>query len=112
MVDVVAAVLILLGATLALVAGIGLQRFDDVFSRMHAATKPATLGLLLVLTGSALRLQDPGAVTKLALVVMLQFATAPVGSHLVARAAYRAGERPSSAGQLDELAQAQDDHQT
>lgn len=104
MLDAVAATLILLGAALALIAGIGLQRFDDVFSRMHSATKPATLGLLLVLAGAALRLQDTGAVTKLALVVVLQFATAPVGSHLVGRAAYGAGARASAAGHIDELA--------
>jgi len=103
--EVVSGILMLLGALLALVAGIGLQRFDDVFARMHAATKPATLGLALVMFGAALQLlPDGGAVIKLLLVVLLQFATAPVGSHLVGRAAYRAGTELSDQTQVDELA--------
>lgn len=100
--EVIASVLLILGSLLALIAAIGLQRFTDVFARMHAATKPATLGLLLILTGSALVLPLPGAVAKLALVVLLQFTTAPVGAHLVGRAAFRTGRdlRPDTV--LDE----------
>lgn len=106
MLDIVSSVLLLAGALLAVIAGAGLQRFGDVFSRMHAATKPATLGLVLVLVGAALRMPDPGSVAKLLLVIVLQFATAPVGSHLVGRAAYRRGGELSSAVHTDELAAA------
>jgi multicomponent Na+:H+ antiporter subunit G len=52
--DVLAAALTLAGAALALVAGVGMVRFPDVFARMHAATKPATLGLLLIVLGALL----------------------------------------------------------
>ena len=55
-VDVVASVLLIGGALLSLVAAVGLLRFPDVFARMHAATKPATLGLIAVLCGAMLRL--------------------------------------------------------
>lgn len=109
MLDVLSALLMSVGALLALIAGIGLQRFPDVFARMHAATKPATLGLALTLTGAALRMPDSGAVAKLLLVVVLQFITAPVGSHLVGRAAYRAGTELSSETAVDELAGAEGD---
>lgn len=102
--ELVSGIMMLLGAALALIAGIGLQRFDDVFTRMHAATKPATLGLALVLGGAALQLPDGGAVVKLLLVVLLQFATAPVASHLIGRAAYRAGTELDPAIAIDELA--------
>jgi multicomponent Na+:H+ antiporter subunit G len=84
-------ILIVLGASLALLAAVGLNRFNDVFSRMHAATKPATLGLVLILTGTAVVLPTPGAVAKLFLVILVQFITAPVGAHLVGRAAFRTG---------------------
>ena len=50
--DVTAAVLVLSGSLLALTAAIGVVRFPDTLSRMHAATKPQVLGLLLVLTGA------------------------------------------------------------
>jgi multicomponent Na+:H+ antiporter subunit G len=104
MIDVLSGLLMTAGALLALIAGIGLQRFPDVFARMHAATKPATLGLALVLTGAALRMPDAGAVAKLLLVIALQFITAPVGGHLVGRATYRSGTELAEDTQIDELA--------
>lgn len=96
--DVVGAVLLLAGVSLTLVAGIGLVRLPDVFSRMHAATKPATLGLLLVCVGAALVMDDGGDRAKLLLVAAFQFITAPVAAHMVGRAAYGAG-----VGDLDDL---------
>ncbi len=105
-VDVVASALLLSGVALSVIAAIGLNRFPDVFARMHAATKPATLGLLLVLIGAALRVADSGDVAKLLLAGLLQFFTAPVGAHLVGRAAYRAGTELSPDTSLDELAAA------
>lgn len=92
MIEAVASVLIVAGAFLALLAAIGLQGFQDVFARMHSATKPATLGLLLILLGAALMVPIPGAVAKLLLVILLQFITAPVAAHLVGRAAFRTGQ--------------------
>lgn len=89
MIEAVASVLLVLGATLALVAAVGLLRFPDVLTRMHAATKPATAGLLLILTGTALLHPGTVQVAKLALVALLQFITAPVGAHLIGRAVFR-----------------------
>ncbi|MDX1619651.1 MAG: monovalent cation/H(+) antiporter subunit G [Nitriliruptorales bacterium] len=97
MIDLVAGTLMTVGAILALTAGIGLQRFPDVLSRMHAATKPATLGLSLVLAGAALRIPDAGSVAKLLLVIVLQFVTAPTGAHLIGRAVYSTGSEPKDA---------------
>lgn len=98
MTEVVASVLLLAGVLLAVVAGVGLVRFPDVFSRMHAATKPATLGMLLVVLGAVLVMDDASNSAKLLLVAGFQFLTAPVAAHMIGRAAYSAG-----AGALDEL---------
>ncbi len=97
-VDVLSSVLMLGGVALAVLAGLGLLRFPDVFSRMHAATKPATLGLLLVTVGAAVRQDEGENATKLLLVAAFQFLTAPVAAHMIGRAAYRSG-----AGALDDL---------
>lgn len=102
--DVVAGAMILAGVALSVTAGLGLHRFPDVFARMHAATKPATLGLVLVLTGAAIRMEERGDVAKLLLVVALQFLTAPVAAHMIGRAAYRAGTELSPDTSCDELA--------
>jgi multicomponent Na+:H+ antiporter subunit G len=96
--DVVSAVLLLTGVALAAVAALGLVRFPDVFSRMHAATKPSTLGLLLITVGAAVRMEEGSDAVKLLLVAAFQFVTAPVAAHMIGRAAYRSG-----AGAQDEL---------
>ncbi len=91
MIDVIAGILLVLGALLALAASIALVRFPDVFSRMHAATKPQTLGLICILLGLALRLQTALATTTVLIVILFQLLTAPVASHMVGRAAHRIG---------------------
>jgi multicomponent Na+:H+ antiporter subunit G len=91
--DVASAVLVLAGCSLALLAAVGLVRLPDVFARMHAATKPATLGLVLVAMGGLLQLTDADDLTMMVLVVALQFLTAPTGAHLVGRASYHANAR-------------------
>ncbi|WP_170970134.1 monovalent cation/H(+) antiporter subunit G [Nocardioides jishulii] len=87
--DVAAAVLLLAGSLFALIAAIGVVRLPDLLSRMHAATKPQVIGLMLVVSGLALRLRDPSVLGMLLFVVILQMATSVVSSHMVARASYR-----------------------
>ena len=87
--DVVAVVLILIGSFLCLTAGLGLVRFPDVLSRMHAGTKPQVLGVLLIMIAGALRLQGWSATWMLLLVAVFQMLTAPVSAHMVSRVAYR-----------------------
>lgn len=101
--DVASAVFLLLGVFLAITAGLGLVRLPDLFSRMHAATKPSTLGLAFVLIGAALRAQHGGDVAKLLLVGAFTFLTAPVGAHLLGRAAYRTGVGARDELVVDEL---------
>jgi multicomponent Na+:H+ antiporter subunit G len=103
--DVVGAVILLLGAVLCLAAAVGLVRFPDVLTRMHAATKPQTLGLLLVVTGVAISLREPRALGLLFLVAVLQLLTAPVAAHMVGRTAYRTGQVLEDITQPDELAE-------
>ncbi len=103
MAEIVAAVLLLAGVTIGVIGGVGLHRFGSVYARMHASTKPATLGLVLVLAGVAVRAEDSGDVVKLVLVIVAQFLTAPLAAHALARAAYRAGMPMGATGELDEL---------
>lgn len=98
MIEVLSSALLLGGVALAVVAGVGLLRFPDVFSRMHAATKPSTLGLLMVTIGAALAMDEGSERSRLLLVAGFQFLTAPVAAHMIGRAAYRSG-----LGAVDEL---------
>jgi multicomponent Na+:H+ antiporter subunit G len=102
--DILAGFCLIAGAVLSLAAGVGLLRFPDLLSRMHSATKPQVLGLLLILTGAALRLHNTIDVTTLVLVGLFQLATAPVSAHMVGRAVHRAGRVRRDLLVVDELA--------
>lgn len=88
-VDWIASAAIVVGALMSLLAGIAVLRFPDTMSRIHAATKPQVLGIMLLMLGVGLRLQSLAVVGVLVLIVVLQFVTAPVSAHLTVRAAYR-----------------------
>ena len=109
--DVAAAVCLLAGALLAFAAGVGLVRFPELLARMHSATKPQVLGLILMLIGLALRIRSEPAVWMLVLVAAFQLLTAPVASHMVGRAGYRTGKVRSELLVVDELTADQDQAQ-
>lgn len=103
--DVLAGTCLISGALLSLAAGVGLLRFPDLLARMHAATKPQVLGLILILAGTALRLQSTIDITTLILVGIFQLVTAPVAAHMMGRAVYRAGHVRTDLLVVDELAE-------
>ncbi len=106
MADAAALVLVLLGAVLCLTAAIGLLRFRDVPTRLHAATKPQVLGVMLVCAAVALALRSWQVAVFLVPVVLVQFATAPLAAHMIGRAAYRNGTVNAEALIVDELGEA------
>jgi multicomponent Na+:H+ antiporter subunit G len=107
-VDTAVWILVLIGALLCLTAAIGLLRLRDVPNRLHAATKPQVLGLLLICLAIALSQRSViGIVLGLLLVapvVLMQFATAPLSAHMVGRQAYRNGTIDERSLVVDELA--------
>lgn len=104
--DVLAIVCMLGAVLLSVVAGIGLLRFPDVLSRLHAATKPQIFGLLLIITAVALEQRSFTTLLALLPVFVFQSLTAPIAAHMVGRAAYRAGQLDGESLVLDELAPA------
>lgn len=102
-VDTVGAALLFIGAAICLLGVIGMIRLPDVLSRSHAATKPQTLGMILVLAGVALRLRSGMDLATLGLIAFFQMLTGPVASHLVARSAYRTGQIDHGDLLFDEL---------
>lgn len=86
LIEVISAVALVTGALLALIAAIGVHRLPDTLARMHAATKPATLGVVLCAVGAVLQLPDLSDAAKIAVVVVLQLVSAPIGAHVLGRA--------------------------
>lgn len=104
--DIAGLVFMLAGALLCMLAGVGLLRLPDVLTRMHAATKPQSFGLLLVLIGAGLWLRGFVDVSTLLLVGFFQLLTSPVAAHMVGRAAYRTGRLDQENMVADELGEA------
>jgi len=100
-------VLALMGAVLTLLAAVGVLRFPDVLSRMHALTKASTLGFVLVAIGAAVELPTANDVTSALLAAELQILTLPVAANLIARSTYRAEGIPHRVDTVDELADAE-----
>ncbi len=101
--DIVTGTLIFLGSLLALTAAIGVVRFPDTLSRMHAATKPQVVGLILILLGAFNSLRGNVDIWMIALVGIFTVLTAPIIAHTVGRVAYREQRMRSDLFMVDEL---------
>jgi multicomponent Na+:H+ antiporter subunit G len=88
-IDGVSALFMVVGALMSLAAAIGLLRFPDLMSRMHAATKPQVLGLFLLLCAVGLQLRTWWVWPVLVIAWIFQLLTVPVSAHMVGRAGYR-----------------------
>jgi multicomponent Na+:H+ antiporter subunit G len=87
--EIASSACLVIGALLSLAAGIGLLRFPDALSRMHAATKPQIAGLAFILLAVGLEARNWATISTLILVMLFQMLTAPVAAHMIGRAAYR-----------------------
>ena len=100
--QVLAVSLMVLGAAFVALAGVGLLRFQDVYMRMSATSKAGTLGVMLIVLGSAGRFGDPEVLARAAATVTFFFVTAPVAAHMVGRASYATGTPRWGGTWLDE----------
>jgi multicomponent Na+:H+ antiporter subunit G len=106
--DIVALVCVVGATVLSVAAGVGLLRFPDALSRLHAATKPQIFGLLLVIVAIAIEQRSLATLIGLVPVLAFQMLTSPVAAHMVGRAAYRTGQLDTSILVIDELGPAID----
>ncbi|MGA4508752.1 monovalent cation/H(+) antiporter subunit G [Propionibacteriaceae bacterium G1746] len=104
-IDLVAALFVCAGAFFCLSAAVGIVRFPDVITRLHAATKPQVFGLILILVGVALRMWTWQVTLLAILIAIFQVLTAPVSAHMVSRTAYRLGIWQSDHALVEELGQ-------
>ena len=88
------AFLCLVGALLCLVGTVGVLRFPDVYTRLHAASITDTSGATLVLLGMACLAPGWLIVSKLFAIFVFLFLTSPTASHALANAAHTAGVQP------------------
>ena len=98
-IDVLSTILLALGTGFFVAGTVGLLRFPDVFTRLHALTKADNLGLGLICLGLALQAETLPAALKLLLVWLLALLASALSCHLIARYALHAG-RPFKKNRL------------
>lgn len=103
MMDIVTGILLLIGSVFAIAAAIGVLRFPDLYTRMHAASKAGTLGSGLMLLAIPIAAFQPDIALRAVAGVVFFLLTAPVSAHLLARAAYISGLVPGHGSGLDDL---------
>lgn len=92
-INIILSIVILTGSVMALISAIGIIKFNDVFTRSHAATKSSTLAVLLTLSGVLLYIyiNENFLSFRLILGILFLYLTSPVAGHLITRAAYNSG---------------------
>ncbi|SMO40145.1 monovalent cation/proton antiporter, MnhG/PhaG subunit [Saccharicrinis carchari] len=85
MVDIILVTLIFLGSAFILLAAIGLIRFNDLYSRLHATTKATSFGLLLLIIGVGLFFNTGTVWLKALMVIVFIYLTAPLAAHSIAK---------------------------
>ncbi|MBM7416364.1 MULTISPECIES: monovalent cation/H(+) antiporter subunit G [Nocardiaceae] len=101
--DIISGTMIILGSILALTAAIGVVRFPDTLSRMHAATKPQVVGLILILIGAFISLRGNVDIWMIFLVGVFTVLTAPIIAHTVGQVAYREHSSRDDLFMVDDL---------
>ncbi|WP_425489461.1 monovalent cation/H(+) antiporter subunit G [Geomicrobium halophilum] len=104
-IEIIVAVLLIIGVSMILLSAIGLLRLPDIYTRSHGATKSATLGVLSTLVAVFIYF---GALegfynVRVLLGIVFVFLTAPVAGHLCCRAAYRSGTPLAEESVQDDL---------
>lgn len=103
MTNVAILVLLTTGATFMFLAALGIVKMPDLFMRLSACTKSATLGVSMTLVGTMLYFDDTGVTSRAIATILFVFLTAPIQGHMIGRAAYLANTPLWKNTTIDEL---------
>lgn len=96
-------VLIGLGTLFILLAAIGMLRMPDFYLRTSVTTKAVTLGIGLILLGAAIYFSEIGVTSRVIAIILFIILTAPVGAHMIGRAAYKSGNKLWNKSVMDDM---------
>jgi multicomponent Na+:H+ antiporter subunit G len=92
---ILVSILIVVGSCFILLAAVGVLRFPDLFTRMHAATKAGAFGGGILALAAGIHFASAAIWIEALLLVLFFYSTMPVAAHLIARAAFRGGTKPA-----------------
>ncbi|MDX0489098.1 Na+/H+ antiporter subunit G [Sinorhizobium medicae] len=99
----IVALVMVVGASFSLLAALGLLRFPDLYTRMHAASKAGTIGSGLLLFAAGLHSLDAAIFVRALAGFVFFVLTAPISAHLLAKASHQAGYRMTKRSVIDQL---------
>ena len=92
--DILTLIFLGLGSFFVVAGAVGIYRFPDFYTRLHAAGMTDTLGAILMLVGLMFQAGLTLLTVKLIIIVLFLFFTSPTSTHAIANAAMIAGLRP------------------
>jgi multicomponent Na+:H+ antiporter subunit G len=98
-----AGLFVLLGTLFSLLAAVGVLRFPDLYTRLHAAAKTGVVGAGFVLLALAIAALDPAIAIRAVVAIVFLGLTTPIAAHLLARAALLAGIAPANITVVNDL---------
>ncbi|MPV86510.1 monovalent cation/H(+) antiporter subunit G [Ostreibacterium oceani] len=88
MIEILSAIMVILGVIFVFIGAIGLLRLPDFYIRVSAITKAATAGVACIVIGVAIHADDVGVAFKALIIVVFLLITSPIAAHIIGRAAY------------------------
>ena len=108
-IEIIVSIFILIGVFFTLLSSIGVLRLPDVYSRVHAAGKSSTFGVISLMIATFLYFIPEGIVNmKILLAIVFVFITAPLSALMINRSAYRIGVPLENNSVQDDLKEAYD----
>ena len=103
MIEIIAYILLGIGAACSLIGAMGIVRFPDVYNRIHAHTVVVVGGVIVMLLGASMFEGLSSYTLKALIIALFLFLTAPVSSHAIARAAHKSGVKLWRQSVVDKL---------
>jgi multicomponent Na+:H+ antiporter subunit G len=100
---IIAAFAVVAGSLFGLLAAVGLVRFPDLYTRLHAASKAGAVGAGLILIGLAIVSFDAAVILRSIIAILFVLLTTPISAHLLARAGYMTGVKLSKLTKTNEM---------
>ncbi len=101
--DLFITIFLFIGGFFMLLAGFGILRFPDVYTRMHAGTKSGTLGVSGALIALSIFFWDTEITVRAMLPIIFTLITAPVAAHCISRSAFKSGIQLSQNSVINEF---------
>lgn len=101
--EAITLILMTIGVLFTLVAAIGVLRMPDLYLRMSASTKAATMGVGFIMLAVMVHFNELAITTRALAIIVFVYLTAPVAAHMIGRAGYILGVSLYQKTALDEL---------